>query len=45
MVEFAGFRNVLAHEYANIIDEHVHEHLQDLEPFREYAAAIRALLD
>lgn len=45
MVEFAGFRTDLTHEYAGIIDEHVHEHLQDLEPFREYAAAIRALLD
>lgn len=45
MVEYAGFRNVLAHEYADIQDHLVHEHLQNLEPFREYAAEIREVSD
>lgn len=45
MVEMAGFRNVLAHEYANIDDDRVYEHLQDLDHFRTFAAGIRALLD
>lgn len=37
MVEMAGFRNVLAHEYARIDDERVFEQLQDIEHFREFA--------
>lgn len=45
MVEMAGFRNVLAHEYANIIDERVYRHLQDLERFRRFAEEIQQFLD
>lgn len=45
MVEMAGFRNVLAHEYARIDHERVHEHLQDLEHFRSYAAEIAEFLE
>ena len=37
MVEMAGFRNVLAHEYARIDDERVYEHLQNLERFHDFA--------
>lgn len=44
MVEYAGFRNVLAHEYADIQDHLVHEHLESLEPFRRFAAEIRELV-
>ncbi len=33
MIEMAGFRNVLAHEYAGIDDERVYDHLQDLPQF------------
>ncbi|WP_254862345.1 type VII toxin-antitoxin system HepT family RNase toxin [Halovivax gelatinilyticus] len=40
MVEMAGFRNVLAHEYADIVDEYVYAHLQDFEHFRTFAAEI-----
>lgn len=40
MVEMAGFRNVLAHEYARIDHERVYDNLQDLEHFRRYAAEI-----
>jgi uncharacterized protein YutE (UPF0331/DUF86 family) len=45
MVEMAGFRNVLAHEYARIIDERVYEHLQDLERLRRFATEIGQFLD
>lgn len=45
MVEMAGFRNVLAHEYADIVDERVYHHLQDLEQFRKFAAEIQEFLD
>lgn len=45
MVEMAGFRNVLAHEYASIDDERVYAHLQDLERFRAYAREIDAFVD
>ena len=44
MVEMAGFRNVLAHEYASIDDERVYAHLQDLERFRVYAQEIDEFL-
>lgn len=40
MVEMAGFRNVLAHEYATIDTDRVHHHLQDIEQFREFAKTI-----
>jgi len=40
MVEMAGFRNVLAHEYAQIDDERVFDHLQDVEHFRRFAQEI-----
>lgn len=45
MVEMAGFRNVLAHEYASIDDERVYQHLQDLERFRTFASEMQASLD
>ena len=38
--EKAGFRNVLAHDYAEIINERVYEHLQDLETFERFAKRI-----
>lgn len=40
MVEMAGFRNVLAREYADIVDEEVYAQLQDLEHFREFATEL-----
>lgn len=45
MVEMAGFRNVLAHEYAAIDDDRVYHHLQDLERFRTFARELHAFLD
>jgi uncharacterized protein YutE (UPF0331/DUF86 family) len=44
MVEMAGFRNVLAHEYADIDVDRVHEHLQNLERFRTFAREIAGFL-
>lgn len=44
MVEMAGFRNVLAHEYADILDERVYDHLQDLDHFRRFAGEIHSFL-
>ncbi len=38
--EKAGFRNVLAHDYAEIINERVYEHLQNLETFESFAKRI-----
>lgn len=38
--EKAGFRNVLAHDYADIINERVYDHLQDLEAFERFAKII-----
>jgi uncharacterized protein YutE (UPF0331/DUF86 family) len=40
MVEMAGFRNVLAHEYAGIDDERVYEQLQDVTQFDAYAEEV-----
>lgn len=40
MVEMAGFRNVLAHEYSDIRNERVYEHLQNLDRFRNFASEI-----
>lgn len=45
MVEMAGFRNVLAHQYADIDVDRVHEHLQDLEQFRAFAREIVAFIE
>lgn len=45
MVEMAGFRNVLAHEYATIEDERVYHHLQDVGRFESYAVEIQRFLD
>lgn len=45
MVEMAGFRNVLAHEYADIDDERVYRHLQDLDRFRAFASELGAFVD
>lgn len=36
----AGFRNVLAHEYAEIDNERLYEHLRDIEHFRTYAVEV-----
>jgi len=36
----AGFRNVLAHEYASVNPELVHEHLARLDDIREFAEAL-----
>lgn len=44
MVEMAGFRNVLAHEYADIDHDRVYDHLQDLDHFRVFAEEITAFL-
>lgn len=38
--EKVGFRNVLAHEYAEIINKKVYSHLQSLEPFEKFAESI-----
>lgn len=45
MVEMAGFRNVLAHEYADIVDERVFAHLQDLGRFRSFASQVYHFVD
>lgn len=45
MVEMAGFRNVLAHEYADIDVDRVHAHLQDLEHFRSFAGEIAEFIE
>jgi uncharacterized protein YutE (UPF0331/DUF86 family) len=45
MGEMAGFRSVLAHDYADIDHDRVHEHLEHLDRFREFAAAIHAHVD
>lgn len=40
MREETGFRNVLAHEYAKIMNEEVYKHLQELKVFEDFAKAI-----
>lgn len=45
MIEMAGFRNVLVHEYAEIRDDRVYDHLQDLDRFEEFATAIYEFLE
>lgn len=38
--EMAGFRNVLAHEYASVVPKLVHEHLTRLDDVRAYVEAL-----
>lgn len=45
MVEMAGFRNVLAHEYSSINDEIVYSHLHDLDGFRRFAEEIQGFVE
>ena len=45
MAEMAGFRNVLAHEYADIVDERVYDHMQDIERFERYGSTIYDFLN
>lgn len=45
MVEMAGFRNVLAHEYSGIDDERVHQNLDNLERFREFARQVHEFVE
>ena len=45
MTEMAGFRNVLAHDYADIVDDRVYDHLQDISRFRRFAVAIDEYLE
>jgi uncharacterized protein YutE (UPF0331/DUF86 family) len=45
MREMAGFRNVLAHDYAEIDDDRVYDHLQDVEHFRTFAEEIGHYLE
>lgn len=44
MVEKAGFRNVLAHDYSKIIDKEVYRHLQNLEVFEKFAKEVNNFL-
>jgi uncharacterized protein YutE (UPF0331/DUF86 family) len=45
MVEMAGFRNVLTHEYAEIDHDRVYHHLQNLERFRQFVREVSDSLD
>lgn len=45
MVEMAGFRNVLAHEYSGIDDERVYQHLNNLERFRRFAKQVYGFVE
>lgn len=45
MVEMAGFRNVLAHQYSGIDDERVYRHLDSLQRFREFARQVHAFVE
>lgn len=38
--EMAGFRNVLAHEYADVLPELVHENLARLDDLREFVESL-----
>jgi len=42
MVERAGLRNVLAHEYATIQNEETYRHLHALDPFERFAQTVFA---
>lgn len=45
MEEMAGFRNVLAHDYAEIDHDRVHQHLDHLDRFRRFAEAVHDFVD
>lgn len=45
MGEMAGFRNVLAHDYAEIDHERVHAHLEALEPLRRFARTVHGYVE
>jgi uncharacterized protein YutE (UPF0331/DUF86 family) len=45
MIEMAGFRNVLAHEYSDIKDERVYDHLHNLDRFRNFAKEINKYIN
>lgn len=45
MVEMAGFRNALAHEYADIDHDRVFHHLQDLDHFRGFVREVSDFID
>lgn len=40
MVEMAGFRNALTHDFGEILQREVHRHLHDLIHFESYAESI-----
>jgi uncharacterized protein YutE (UPF0331/DUF86 family) len=41
MGKLAGLRNILVHEYLEVDHRLVHRRIQDLSPFRDFAAAIK----
>lgn len=45
MVEMAGFRNALAHEYVDIDHDRFFQHLQDLDHFRGFAREVSEFID
>lgn len=45
MVEMAGFRNGLAHEWAEIDEQRVYASLQDGDDFRSFATEIAEVID
>jgi len=46
MAQAALFRNVLAHEYGDVLDQDiVYEALQDLRRYRDFLAGVHAYLD
>lgn len=45
MIEMAGFRNVLAHEYAGIDDRRVYDHLENLDRFRQFAEELLSTVE
>lgn len=45
MEEMAGFRNVLAHDYAEIDHDRVHQHLDHLDRFRRFAEAVHEAVE
>lgn len=42
--ELAGFRNVLAHEYAAVVPELVHDNLSRLQELRDYVSELLPIL-
>lgn len=45
MVEMAGFRNVLAHQYATIDHDRVYEHLQEIDHFRRFVREVTTFIE